>query len=294
MRFFNLKYLGLLTALLFTLFIVGCSSEDTDEGTSVGKGEEIELTLVEWDSEIASANVVGQVLKDLGYEVTITPLDMSLMWSSVATGEADAMLAAWLPGDQKEQYEEYGDQLVDLGANLEGAKIGLVVPEYMDVDSIEELDSEADSTITGIDPGAGVVTAAEEAIEEYDNLENWEIDMSSGGAMVTALDQAYENEEPIIVTGWSPHWKFASYDLKYLEDPLGAFGDEEYIATMVREDLETDMPEAYQVLDEFYWTPEDMEEVMLDISEGTDPEEAADKWIDKNEDTVSEWTKGLK
>src|SRR5690625_4995834 len=186
MRFFNLKYLGLLTALLFTLFIVGCSSEDTDEGTSVGKGEEIELTLVEWDSEIASANVVGQVLKDLGYEVTITPLDMSLMWSAVATGEADAMLAAWLPGDQQEQYEEYGDQLVDLGANLERAKIGLVDREYMDVDSSEELDPGADSTITGSDPGAGVVTAAEEAIEEYDNLENWEIAMSSGGAMVSA------------------------------------------------------------------------------------------------------------
>src|SRR5690625_6282220 len=91
----------------------------------------------------------------------------------------------------------------------------------MGVDSIAELDSEADRTITGIDPGAGVVTAAENAVEEYDNLEGWEVDMSSGGAMVTALDQAYENEEPIIVTGWSPHWKFASYDLKYLDDPLG-------------------------------------------------------------------------
>src|SRR5690625_5998609 len=93
MRLSNLKRLGLLTALLVTLLITGCSSadtateEDSDEGTSVGNGEEIELTLVEWDSEIASANVVGQVLKDLGYEVTITPLDMSLMWSSVATGE---------------------------------------------------------------------------------------------------------------------------------------------------------------------------------------------------------------
>src|SRR5690625_2665456 len=161
MRFFNLKYLGLLTALLFTLFIVGCSSEDTDEGTSVGKGEEIELTLVEWDSEIASANVVGQVLKDLGYEVTITPLDMSLMWSSVATGEADAMLAAWLPGDQTEQYEEYGDQLVDLGATLQGAKIEQVIPAYTAVDSIEESDAEADSTITEIDPGAAIITAAE-------------------------------------------------------------------------------------------------------------------------------------
>lgn len=300
MRLLKLKRLGLLTVLVFTLFIVGCKSDDattkeeTEEGSSVGNGESIELTLVEWDSEVASANVVGQVLEDLGYEVTITPLDMSLMWSSVATGEADAMLAAWLPGDQKAQYEEYGDRVVDLGPNLEGAKIGLVVPKYMDVNSIEDLDSQADSTITGIDPGAGVVTAAEKAIVEYANLESWEIDMSSGGAMVTALDQAYENEKPIVVTGWSPHWKFASYDLKYLEDPLGAFGDEEYIGTMVREDLETDMPEAFQVLDEFYWTPEDMEEVMLDISEGVDPEAAAAKWIEENEDTVSEWTKGIK
>src|SRR5690625_6290152 len=106
------------------------------------------------------------------------------MWSVVARGEADAMLAAWLRGYQKEQYEEYGDQVVDLGPNLEGAKIGLVVPEYMGVDSIAELDSEADRTITGIDPGAGVVTAAENAVEEYDNLVGCEVDMSSGGGMV--------------------------------------------------------------------------------------------------------------
>ena len=77
--------------------------------------------------------------------------------------------------------------------------------------------------------------------------------------MATALGEAIENEEPIIVTGWSPHWKFAKYDLKYLDDPKGVFGEAETINTMVREGLENDMPEAYQVLDNFYWTPEDIE-----------------------------------
>ena len=36
--------------------------------------------------------------------------------------------------------------------------------------------------------------------------------------MTQALSDAIANEEPIIVTGWNPHWKFAAFDLKYLED----------------------------------------------------------------------------
>lgn len=146
--------------------------------------------------------------------------------------------------------------------------------------------------ITGIEAGAGVFKATENAIEEYD-LEGWEVQASSSGAMATALGEAYEKEEPIIVTGWSPHWKFAKYDLKYLEDPKGVYGEEETINTMVREGLENDKPEAYQVLDNFYWTPDDIEAVMLKISEGVDPRDAAQEWIDENADKVAEWTEGV-
>src|SRR5699024_807904 len=146
--------------------------------------------------------------------------------------------------------------------------------------------------ITGIEPGAGVFKASEAAVEEYD-LEGWEVQASSSGAMATALGEAYNNEEPIIVTGWSPHWKFAKYDLKYLDDPKGVFGEAETINTMVREGLEDDMPEAYEVLNNFYWEPEDLEEVMLKVSDGADPREDGQEWIDDNEDTVAEWTEGV-
>src|SRR5699024_12789346 len=84
---------------------------------------------------------------------------------------------------------------------------------------------EVNYSITGIEPGAGVFQAAENAVEEY-GLDGWEVQASSSGAMATALGEAIENEEPIIVTGWSPHWKFAEYDLKYLDDPAGVFGEE--------------------------------------------------------------------
>ncbi|MEN2466689.1 glycine betaine ABC transporter substrate-binding protein [Ornithinibacillus sp. JPR2-1] len=291
----NWKRLGLIAGLSLSLFAAGCSSDNNssnDEGSSEA-GKEINLAYVTWDTEIASTNVVGKVLEDLGYDVKLTALDNSIMWEAVANGEADAMVAAWLPATHGSQYEQYGDQMEQLGPNLEGAKIGLVVPSYMDVDSIEDLSDEAGKKITGIEPGAGVVATSEQALEDYENLEDWEVVTSSSGAMATALGEAYDNEEEVIVTGWSPHWKFAKYDLKYLEDPKGTFGGAETIETMVRKGLKDDLPEAYQVLDNFFWTPEDLESVMLDISEGMSEEEAAAKWVEENPDKVAEWTEGI-
>ncbi|RLL45011.1 glycine betaine ABC transporter substrate-binding protein [Oceanobacillus piezotolerans] len=296
---FNWKRLGLAAGLSLSLVAAGCGAAEEEGTESAGSGDtavdgqELNLSYVEWDTEIASTHVVGKVLEDLGYDVELTPLDNAVMWEAVASGEADAMVAAWLPGTHGAQFEQYGDQMEDLGPNLEGAAIGLVVPSYMDVNSIADLTDEADMTITGIEPGAGVVAASEQALEDYDNLEGWEVETSSSGAMATALGQAYENEEEIVVTGWSPHWKFGKYDLKYLEDPEGTFGEAETINTMVREGLEEDAPEAYQVLDNFYWDTADMEEVMLAIQEGTDPEEAAAQWVEDNQDTVAEWTEGI-
>ncbi|MCF3943747.1 glycine betaine ABC transporter substrate-binding protein [Oceanobacillus alkalisoli] len=296
---FNWKRLGLVFGLSTALFAAGCGAGDDESSTDAGDDAagslegEVELTYVEWDTEIASTHVIGKVLEDLGFDVTLTPLDNAVMWEAVANGEADGMVAAWLPGTHEAQFENYGDQVIDLGPNLEGAKIGLVVPSYMEADSIEDLSDEANQTITGIEPGAGVVAASERAVEEYDNLDGWEVQTSSSGAMTTELRTAYENEEDVIVTGWSPHWKFQAFDLKYLEDPQGVFGDAETINTMVREGLEEDLPEVYQVLDNFYWTTDDMEEVMLEISEGTSPVEAAAAWVEENQDKVNEWTEDI-
>ncbi|WP_345243063.1 glycine betaine ABC transporter substrate-binding protein [Pontibacillus salipaludis] len=149
---------------------------------------------------------------------------------------------------------------------------------------------ELDYTITGVDAGAGVVGAANDAIETY-GLDGWEVQTSSSGAMTQALTQAIEDEEPIIVTGWTPHWKFAEFDLHYLEDPEGVFGGEEQIKTMAKQGLKDEKPNLHKILDQFNWTAADMESVMLEIRNGTPEEEAAKNWIDENQDKVDEWTK---
>lgn len=250
----------------------------------------VNLAYVEWDTEVASTHVVAEVLSEMGYEVNTTPLDNAIMWESVAKGEVDGMVAAWLPSTHEAQYAQYQDQVENLGPNLEGAKLGIVVPSYMDVDSIADLSDEAGKTITGIEPGAGVVSAAENTVASYDNLSDWQVATSSSGAMTVALGQAIKNQDEIVITGWSPHWMFAKYDLKYLDDPEGTMGDAESINTMVRQGLSEDMPEVYDVLDKFSWTQEDMEEVMLAINDGASAEDAAKDWVNNHAEEVAAWT----
>lgn len=282
------KKAGILVAAAAVVVIIGSvafgGTKDTTKGT-------VNLSYVEWDTEVASTHVVGEVLKDMGYQVNLTPLDNAIMWESVAKGETDGMVAAWLPNTHKAQYAQYKDQIDDLGVNLEGAKLGLVVPDYMDVNSIEDLTDQANKTITGIEPGAGVVNAAEKAVSDYPNLADWNVATSSSGAMTVSLGQAIKNKQPIVITGWSPHWMFAKYGLKYLEDPKGSMGQAESIHTIARQGLKDDQPEVYNVLKNFHWTKDDMESVMLAINEGQDPTDAAKDWIADHPKQVAEWKK---
>lgn len=147
--------------------------------------------------------------------------------------------------------------------------------------------------IVGIEPGAGIMQATEKALKEYDNLADWKLVESSSTAMAAELQKAYDKKEPIIVTGWSPHWKFAKFDLKYLDDPKGIYGEAESIETLVRKGLKEDQPSAYTVLDQFSWEPSNMEEVMVEVHDGADPKEAAANWVEANKELVSEWTKGV-
>ncbi|MBD3897561.1 glycine betaine ABC transporter substrate-binding protein [Halomonas sp. ML-15] len=251
----------------------------------------VHLAYVEWASEVASTNVVRAVLEQAGYEVDMTSLSAAAMWQALSTGDADAIVAAWLPTTHADYMERVGDNVEDLGVNLDGTKLGLVVPEYTDVDSIEELNDNADlfnGEIIGIDPGAGLMGLTEDVIDEY----GLDLRLRSGSdaTMVGALSSAIANEEDIVVTSWTPHWMFARWDLKYLEDPQEIYGGAEQIHTVVRQGLGDEMPEAYAILEAFEWTPEQMGEVMLmNQEDGADPYESAQQWVADNQDLVEEW-----
>lgn len=146
--------------------------------------------------------------------------------------------------------------------------------------------------IIGIDPGAGIMKATDQAIQDY-GLEDWKLIEGSGAAMTAMLDKAVKAENPIIITGWTPHWMFSKYDLKYLDDPKKVYGEAEEIHTVVRKGLKEDHPTAYEFLDRFEWTSDEMGEIMTAIQEGSNPEAAAKEWVEGHPERVDAWIKDL-
>ncbi|WP_462324152.1 glycine betaine ABC transporter substrate-binding protein [Desulfoplanes sp.] len=269
-----------------------CASTGTSFAGSKGK---IRLAYVEWDCATATTNVARAVLEEkMGYDVETLPVAAAAMWAATADGDVDGMLAAWLPVTHSSYYKRFIKDVDDLGPLVTGAKIGLVVPKYVTIDSIAELEANADKfsgRIIGIDPGAGVMARAEDTIEAYD-IDDMELMEGSGATMTAALGDAIKHNKWVVVTGWAPHWKFGRWELKFLEDPKGIFGEAEDIHTIVRKGLKEDKPDVYRFLDNFKWTRNQMETVMAwDQEPGANRYEDAKRFVKENPELVNSWLK---
>ncbi|MCT3147238.1 glycine/betaine ABC transporter [Lacticaseibacillus rhamnosus] len=164
-------------------------------------------------------------------------------------------------------------------------------PKY---DAKKPLGPQINYTITGIDAGAGIMSSTDKALKA-DGLEqkNWQLQPSSTAAMTSTLQKAIADKRPIVVTGWTPHWMFTKFPLKFLKDPKNVYGKAEQIHTIVRKGLKQDAPQAYQVLDQFHWTPKEISSVMLAVNNGQDPAAAAKAYVKKHPEQIAQWTKGV-
>ncbi|AEP85216.1 glycine/proline betaine ABC transporter substrate-binding protein OpuAC [Bacillus spizizenii] len=151
---------------------------------------------------------------------------------------------------------------------------------------------QVNKTIIGIDPGSGIMALTDKAMKDYD-LNDWTLISASSAAMTATLKKSYDRKKPIIITGWTPHWMFSRYKLKYLDDPKQSYGSAEEIHTITRKGFSKEQPNAAKLLSQFKWTQDDMGEVMIKVEEGEKPAKAATEYVKKHKDQIAEWTKGV-
>lgn len=244
-----------------------------------------------WSDSVATTHVAAEVIKaKLSYDVKLQAVATGIMWQGVATGKLDAMLSAWLPVTHGEYWAKNKDKVVDYGPNFKDAKIGLIVPEYVKAKSIEDLktDTTFKNKIVGIDAGSGVMLKTDEAIKAYGL--DYKLQASSGAAMIAELTRAEDKQESIAVTGWVPHWMFAKWKLRFLDDPKGIYGAAETVNSIGSKGLEKKAPDVVAFLKKFQWASKDeIGEVMLAIQEGAKPDAAAKDWVAKHPERVAEW-----
>lgn len=287
---FKKSYVLLLVVSLLAFGLAACGSDETN-GESKGT---LKVAMPPWVNSPPQAYLAKFIIEDhYGWDVDITEADIGLAYASTFEGTTDFFVDGWLPDSHKSYVEEYADGIQVLDPFTEVPPSGLAVPTYVDIDSIEELNSvkdKFDGKIVGIEPGAGIMEATKMIIDEYGL--DFELQEGSDFAMTAALGDAIDNNEWIVIPAWTPHWIFSKFDLKFIDDPKELYGTATIIVPIVHKGLEEKAPEVVQFLndwkvDEAVWN----ELIMATAIDEQDPEIAVRAWMDENPDIVDSWVK---
>lgn len=259
----------------------------------------IKIGWTAWSDAEFVTKLAKKVLEDrMGYDVELIQTDIAPQYQGIATGSIDLMLMSWLPGTHQDYLEKTCTKVVNLGVLYTHARLGWVVPEYIpasEVASIADLKKDSvndklDGTITGIDPGAGLTRLSKKAVKEY-GLDDYDLQISSGAGMTAALERAVRRNEWIVVTGWSPHWKFGRWNLRYLEDPKGVLGSYERIHAIAREGFYQQNVEAAAMITRMH-LPIDQLEAAMNKAQETSYEEAVNDYIANHPKRINYWVSG--
>lgn len=273
----------IMVTLIVTVLFASCN------GSSGNK--EISLAYVNWSEGIAMTHLGKAVLEEQGYTVKLLNADLAPIFASLSRKKADVFMDVWTPVTMHDYLEEYGDKLEVIGDIYDNARIGLVVPDYVTIQSIEELNQNKErfaGKIIGIDAGAGIMKTTDKAIASYDL--DFKLLTSSGPAMTASLGKAIQENEWIVVTGWTPHWMFNRFKLRMLDDPKNVYGEAETVKVMAWKGFSEKDPFAAELLSNIYLTDEQIGSLMTAMEETQKTESyAARQWIKEHRELVDSW-----
>ena len=94
-------------------------------------GAPLKLGWSPWaDAEVVSLMATQLIESELNQPVERVMADIGIQYQSVARGDLDLMLMAWLPGTHRDYWSKVRDRVLDLGPMYSG-RLGWIVPDYV-------------------------------------------------------------------------------------------------------------------------------------------------------------------
>lgn len=268
---------------------------------------QVRFSVPAWPGVTVKTALAVQLFEALGYETRQQELGSTITYEALAQGELDAFLAAWLPA-QGGMYDTTMEKglLVDLGNNVDGARLGFAVPTYVyeaGLTSAEDLDRDAfaeplERTLYSIEVGSGMSEILNGAVDDDTyGLGDWKLSETSTPGMLSAVDAAIDREEWIVFAAWTPHWMNIEYDVRYLDDPEDLWGEDggrSDVRTLVTRDFADANPNATRLLDQLSFTADDQSEMILGFSyEEREPDAVALEWLRHHPERVQAFVEGV-
>lgn len=298
---------------LFAVLLTGCSlAEPASDAPTI--------TLVEnpWPASELNVAVAKNVIENqLGNPVEIVALDENAQWDAIAGGDADASLEVW-PSGHTERIAEYIDELgtVENGGPLGPVgEIGWFEPTYV-VDANPALatwEGFQDPALAGLFATAetgdmGRFLAADPSWVQYDEqiISNLALPLQvvwtgSEDALLAEVSSSYSREEPVLFYFYTPHAIFQRFDLTQVELP--AYSDECYadeaaidcgyppdeLMKIFSPELQEKAPAVHAMLSKMNYSNDAQIQMLALVDEGKSVEEAAQVWLDNNEQIWRDW-----
>ena len=280
--------------------------------------EPIKLAVNEWTGQHVTTHVAGEMLKAAGYNVEYTTAGMMNQFQAIADGDIHATLEIWSSNVSDEYAKKVAEgTVVEVGDLGLAAKEGIAYPAHVAeiCPGLPAWEALADcaqqfATAETLPMGRLVDYPADWGTPGADRMTGFDlpfkaIPAGSEGALIAELRASTEKKTPLLITFWQPHWAMSTYDVKFVDLPVGnedcfndaswgtnpdATHDCDFAPTRIFKatwsGFEEKWPAAYEILQNYKLSVDDQQPLMGQIDvDGQSVEEAVAAWMAENEST---------
>ena len=250
----------------------------------------ITVGTMNWEDLTPITGITKKVLEDAGYTVKVVEFsEWGIAYAALTKGDVQ-VLASQTDYAAADYWNKNKNRLEKLSPVSHGLYQGIAVPKYVDIDSVDQLNANADKfggKIIGIEPGSGLMKDAANVVKGYDL--KLQLVEGSTAAMTAALKAAVDRKEPIAVTIWEPSWMVQKYDVKFLKDPKGIFPPPQGYYWIGHKGFTADYPHARELMASVFVPLSDITAINTQVKDGKTMDQAVKDWADSHADLLKRW-----
>lgn len=250
----------------------------------------INMGTLSWEDLTPISGITKKVLEDSGYTVKVTSFsEWGIAYAALGKGDIQ-ILASQIDYVAQDYWNRNKNKLEKISPVSHGLYQAIAVPSYVPIDSLEQLNENADKfngKIIGIEPGSGLMSEAAEAVKQY----GLKLDLLEGStaAMTAALKSAVDRKDWIAVTVWEPSWMAQKFDIKFLKDPKGIFAPPQGYYWIAKKGFSAENPQAREAIASVYVPLTAITAINGAVKDGKTMDEAVKDWTDKNAELLKRW-----
>jgi glycine betaine/proline transport system substrate-binding protein len=250
----------------------------------------IKMGTLSWEDLTPISGITKKVLEDSGYTVKVSEFsEWGIAYAALSKGDIQ-ILASQTDYVAHDYWNKNKNRLEKISPVSHGLFQGLAVPSYVTVDSIDQLNENAEKfggKIIGIEPGSGLMRDTSKAVKDYGL--KLKLVEGSTAAMTAALKSAVDRKEWIVATVWEPSWMAQKFDVKFLKDPKAVFPPPQSYYWIGNKGFSAENPHAREVLASVYVPLADITSINAAVNDGKTMEQAVKDWTDSHADLLKRW-----